>query len=119
MLELIQVDKTNELIKIFKLKSNDQLYFLNLEKKNIGSGIIREEQDNKIEIYILKQYQQKGYGTYLLKELLKIIKQDVKVKIKIENTIMQKIIVSVHGLELGRNGEYIQFIIPNINKKYF
>jgi len=55
MLELIQVDKTNELIKIFKLKSNDQLYFLNLEKKNIGSGIIREEQDNKIEIYILKQ----------------------------------------------------------------
>lgn len=113
-MKIIKVEKvTTDLIKVFNLESKDELYSLELEDKNIGYGIIREDINNRLEVYILSEYQGKGYGTKLFKELLKIINKEVSVQVDIENIIMRKILNYCKAIEIGRNGKTIRYIIPN------
>lgn len=113
-MKIIKVENiTVDLIKIFNLGINDELYSLELEDKNIGYGLIRENLNNKIEVYILSDYQGKGYGTRLFKELLKMIGGDVSIQVDIKNIIMRKILMKCDAIEIGRNGQTIRYIIPN------
>ena len=105
------------LVKIFNLQENEELISLDLDGKNIGYGIIRDNTDNPIEIFILKQYQNNGYGSYLFCELLKKLNKPLNIIIPIDNFKMIKIIVKNNGIELGRNGKNIMFFIPNINNE--
>lgn len=115
MLRVNKSNPTQELISTFKLIEKDNLYSLTLDNKTIGYGIIREDKTNKIEIYILKQYQNNGYGSFLFLELLKKINMDIKLKTTIDNHKMKKIITKYHGKEISRNGEYIFYVITREN----
>lgn len=113
-MKIIKVENiTVDLIKVFNLGINDELYSLELEDKNIGYGLIRENLNNKIEVYILSDYQGKGYGTSLFKELLKIVGAEVNVLVDIKNIIMRKILMKCDAIEIGRNGQTIRYVIPN------
>ena len=83
MLNIVKVEKIEiELKKMFELNKGEEIYSLELDEKNIGYGIIRNNDNEKIEIYILNQYQRNGYGTYLFNELLKIINKDIYIRVK-------------------------------------
>lgn len=113
MEKINKVEKiTHDLIRIFELSTNDNIYSLELNNNNIGYGIIRDNNDNKLEVYILKKYQGNGYGTKLFKELLKIINEKIIVKTKIENIIMRRIIEKCNGIEKSRDGNFIIYVVP-------
>ena len=113
-MKIIKVEKvTIDLIKVFNLDINDELYSLELDGNNIGYGIIREDINKKLEIYILSEHQGRGYGTKLFGELLNIINKEVIVQVNINNIIMRKILMKYSAIEIGRNGEDIRYVIPN------
>lgn len=112
MLEIERVN-SNDTKSMFNIINGEEIYSLLLDKKNIGYGIIRNNNECKIEVYILEEYQGNGYGSFLFKELLKKIKKDINLKIDISNVIIKRIIENNNGIELGRDGQFIYYIIKN------
>ena len=75
MLELVE-SKDNKYItnnNLLEKSINSKVYILKLNNNIVGYGIVKNaNDDNKIYIHILEDYQSNGYGTYLFKELLLI-----------------------------------------------
>lgn len=110
---MLKIEKAsnNDINAMFNIKNGDLVYSLLLEQKNIGYGIIRNNDDCKIEIYILNEYQGNGYGSFLFKELIKKIIGEINLKVDINNVVMKRIIEKNNGIELGRDGKYIYYVI--------
>ena len=112
MIELREVEKiTDDLIQEFRLVKEDKIYECYLDDKKIGYGIIRKEPTNRIFLVIAKKYQNQGYGSTIFKLLLYKIDETVICSVPIENTKMKRIIENNNGIEIGRNGKLIQYII--------
>lgn len=112
MIELIQVNKiTDDLIQEFKLVKEDWLYECHFNNIKIGYAVIRKKTNDKIFLVLAKQYQNKGYGSTIFKLLLSKMNESVICSVPFENIKMQRIIQKNNGIEIGRNGEMIQYII--------
>lgn len=114
MIDLIEVNKiSDDLIQEFKLFKEDELYECHLNNKKIGYAIIRKKINDRIFLIVAKQYQNKGYGSSIFKLLLSKINGSVICSIPFENIKMQRIIQKNNGIEIGRNGKTIQYIIED------
>lgn len=112
MIDLIQLEKiTDDLIQQFKLVKDDQLYVCYLDKTKIGYAIIRNKVEDKIFLVVAKEYQNKGYGSIIFKSLISKISEPIYCVVPFENIKMQRIIQKNKGIEIGRNGSTIQYII--------
>ena len=115
MIDLIEVSQINDvLIQEFSLVRGDLLYECLLDKEKIGYAVIREKTNNKIFLVIAEKYQNKGYGSIIFKLLISKINDSVIFSVPFENIKMQRIIQKNNGIEVGRNGLEIQYIL---NKK--
>ena len=113
MEKIIKIEEaTIDQIKTFNLSKKDILYSLEINNQNIGNGIIRN--NDKIEVYILKEYQSQGYGTMLFKFLLKTINKEITIDLKIENIKMRKIIEKYNGVEVSRTEQIVKYAIPKL-----
>lgn len=112
MIDLIEVKEiTDDLIQEFKLVKEDLLYKCYLDKEKIGYAIIRNNINDKIFLIVAKKYQNKGYGSIIFSLLLSKINDSVRCLVPFENIKMQRIIQKNNGIEIGRNGQIIQYII--------
>lgn len=114
MINLVGVGKiSDELIQEFNLARGDLLYECHSDNEKIGYAVIREKTNNKIFLVIAEKYQNKGYGSIIFKLLLSKINDSVIFSVPFENIKMQRIIQKNNGIEIGRNGKEIQYIIEN------
>ena len=112
MIKLIEVNEiTDDLIQEFELVKEDLLYKCYLDETKIGYAIIRNKINDRIFLFVTKKYQNKGYGSTIFKLLLSKTNGSVKCLVPIDNIKMQRIIQKNKGIELGRNGQIIQYII--------
>lgn len=115
MINLIKVNEIgDDLIQEFKLSKEDQLYECQLDNIKIGYAIIRNEKNNKIFMVLAEKYQNNGYGSAIFKLLLSKINDSFTCSVPFENFKMQSIIQKNNGVEIGRNGKEISYII-NVN----
>ena len=110
---MLKVNKiiSNDINDMFDILGNEEIYSLDLDNQNIGYGIIRNNVDNQVEVYILKDYQGNGYGSYLFNYLINHFKKDIKLKVDINNMIIRRIIRKNNGIELWRDGHNIYYVI--------
>ena len=114
MINLIETPKiSDDLIQEFELSKADLLYECHLDNAKIGYAVIREKLDDRIFLIVAKNYQNKGYGSVIFKLLLSKINASVMCSVPFENIKMQRIIEKNNGIEIGRNGKSIQYIIEN------
>ncbi len=112
MINLIEINEIgDDLIQEFKLSKEDQLYECYLDNIKIGYAIIRSERNNKIFIIIAEKYQNKGYGSAIFKLLVSKINDSFTCSVPFENFKMQRIVQKNNGVEIGRNGKEILYII--------
>lgn len=112
MINLIEINEIgDDLIQEFKLSKEDQLYECYLDNIKIGYAIIRGERNNKIFIIIAEKYQNKGYGSAIFKLLVSKINDSFTCSVPFENFKMQRIVQKNNGVEIGRNGKEILYII--------
>lgn len=112
MIDIIQLENiTDDLIQLFKLVKDDQLYECYLDKTKIGYAIIRNRVNDKIFLTVAKEYQNKGYGSIIFESLISKIDEPIICEVSFENIKMQRIIQKNKGIEIGRNGKTIQYII--------
>ncbi len=102
---------TDDLIQEFSLVKGDQIYKCYLDNKVIGYAIIRENKNNRIFIVVSKNYQNKGYGSQIFKQLISKITDEIICQVPFENVKMHQIIKNNNGKEVGRNGQTIQYVI--------
>lgn len=112
MINLIEINEIgDDLIQEVKLSKEDQLYECYLDNIKIGYAIIRSERNNKIFIIIAEKYQNKGYGSAIFKLLVSKINDSFTCSVPFENFKMQRIVQKNNGVEIGRNGKEILYII--------
>ncbi|HIR49232.1 MAG TPA: GNAT family N-acetyltransferase [Candidatus Faecimonas gallistercoris] len=116
MLKVKKINIDKELMKKYKLSEHDLFYIADFNTKEIGYGIIKQGETNKIEIYIYEKYQGNGYGSFLFGKLLKEIDTHLELKVKLDNEKMKRIILKYNGKELSRNGKYVIYVVPKIKK---
>ncbi len=112
MIELIEINNiTDALIQEFNLVKEDQLFGCYLDNIQIGYAIIRKKINNRLFMVIAKKYQNKGYGSEIFKLLLSKVNESVMCSVSFDNIKMQRIIQKNKGLEVGRNGQEIIYMI--------
>lgn len=112
MIDLIEINNiTDALIQEFNLVKEDQLFGCYLNNIQIGYAIIRKKTNNKLFLVIAKKYQNKGYGSEIFKLLLSKVNESVMCSVPFDNIKMQRIIQKNNGIETGRNGKEILYII--------
>lgn len=112
MIQLVEVKKLDDaIIQEFKLVRNDNLFECCLDDKKIGYAVIRQKVDDRIFLIIAEDYQNKGYGSEAFKLLLEMINDEVICSVPFDNAKMQRIIEKNKGIEIGRNGKLIKYII--------
>ena len=112
MIDLIEINRiTDDLIKEFKLLKEDQLFECYLHNKKIGYAIIRKKTTDRLFLILAEKYQNKGYGNEIFKLLLSKVNEPVICTVPFENIKMQRIIQKNNGIEIGRNGKEILYII--------
>ena len=92
---------------------DDKLYGCYIDDKVIGYAIIRNDLEERVYLEIINQYQGKGYGSSAFKELLFLINDTVKCSVSLDNIKMQRIVLKNKGIEVGRDGRAIHYIIEN------
>ena len=115
MIELIEANKiSDDLIQEFKLVKEDILYECYLDNKKIGYAIIQNKRNDRIFIVVAKKYQNQGYGSIIFKLLISKLTESVICSVPLENIKMQRIVQKNNGVEIGRNGNTIQYNIEII-----
>lgn len=115
MIDLIQVREiTDDLIQEFNLVREDQLYECYIDDIKIGYAIIRNNADDRVFLTVAKEYQNKGYGSIIFESLIFRIDGSIICTVPFENVKMQRIILKNNGVEIGRNGKTIQYIIEKV-----
>lgn len=114
MIDLIGVNKiTDDLIQKFKLSKKDQLYECHLNNTKIGYAIIRKNTNDKLFLILVEKYRNKGYGSDIFKLLLSKVNETIICSVPFDNIKMQRIIQKNNGIEIGRNGKEISYIIEH------
>lgn len=118
MLEVTKLININQdLINVFKLQPDDSVYELKGNNDILGYGIVHEDEENKIEIYLLNNYQSQGYGTFLFQKIISELKKQVIIKVPNHNIRMQKIVKKFNGVEIGKKDKDIFYLIPVFEEK--
>lgn len=104
------------LLKILNLKENTNAYALEKDKTIIGYGIITNDNNSKIEIFIKEEHRCNGYGKYLFRKMLEELKKEnykeVKLTFKRDNYRIKNIISYYGGLQLNTNEIEETYILP-------
>lgn len=109
---LTEVSKvSDELVNKLKLTNGDKLYGCYVDDNIIGYAIIRNNLEERVYLEILDKYQGYGYGSSAFKELLFLINGIVKCSVSLDNIKMQRIILKNNGIEAGRDGHLIHYVI--------
>ena len=116
MVDIVLVNNiTDDLIQMFNLNREDELYEFCLDNKVIGHGIIRKNSNNKIYVVIAKKYQGRGYGGKLFEFLLSKTNESMEFSIPKDNYVIQRIIQKNKGIEIGRDKEEVFYLIDKNN----
>lgn len=102
---------SDELASELKLDKDDKLYGCYIDDKIIGYAIIRNDLEERVYLEIIDEYQGNGYGSTAFKELLLLINGTVKCSVSFDNIKMQRIILKNNGIETGRDGHAIHYVI--------
>lgn len=91
------------------------------DNKEIGLGVINNDENDKIFIYIKKDLRGNGYGkllfTEVLNELIKRGYEHINVKFGKENIQMLKIVEYNGGLQISTDKKTVKYLIPiKVNK---
>lgn len=112
MIRLIEVtDITEEMSKEFNLSDGDKLYGCYLDGTIIGYSVIRNNEADKVYLVILDEYQNQGNGSKVFKTLLMLIDKRIECVVPLDNYKMQRIVLKNNGIETGRDGENIHYVI--------
>lgn len=112
MINLKEVNKiTDDLIEEFRLTKNDRLYECYLDNAKIGYAIIRDRVNDQLYIFVADKYQNNGYGSEIFKLLLSKVNKSSKCIVELDNVKMIRIVQKNNGIEIGRNGKEILYII--------
>ena len=86
------------------------------DSKMIGTAIIKQDEDDRLYIFIKKELRGNGYGKILFSEILKELKNrgynDITIKFQKNNIPMLKIVTSNGGLHLSTDEQMVKYIIP-------
>ena len=93
------------------LTNEDKFYECVVEDNKIGYAIIKNNQSDMIYIEIYQEYQNNGNGSKLFKEILGLLNGIVRVISDVDNYKMNRIILNNNGIETGRDGLFIHYII--------
>ena len=112
MIQLSELQKIDDsFIQEFHLSKEDRLYECYLEHQKIGYAIIRQKGNDRIFLIVAEKYQNQGYGSAIFKMLLSFIHESVVCSVPFENVKMHRIIQKNNGIEIGRNGSSVQYMI--------
>lgn len=112
MINLVEVDNiTDDLIHEYNLVRGDVLYECCLDYVKIGYAVIRKKENDRIFLILAEKYQNKGYGSIIFNLLISKIDGSIICFVPFENIKIQKIIQKNDGVEIGRNGKGIHYII--------
>ncbi len=109
-----------EIVKISKDKTNDMdlpdnvfdVYYLKNELETIGYGFINYDSDNEIEIFIKDEYREEENGKKLFEAIYNdFSKDEIKLKVDLENYPMIKIIEEFNGLNIGTRDGIVRYVI--------
>jgi hypothetical protein len=95
----------------YSLTIEDKFYECILNEEKIGYAIIKNNPNDMIYIEIESNYQNKGNGSKLFEEILKLVNGKIRVISDINNYKMKRIILNNNGIETSRDGEFIHYII--------
>lgn len=111
---LYKIDK--KILNNPNLKETDNTYALEKDKKVLGYGIISQNRNNIIEIFIKEEERGNGYGKLLFGKMLEQLKRenykDIKLTIKKENYRMKNIIIFYGGQQLHATPLEESYILP-------
>ncbi|MCI9110412.1 MAG: GNAT family N-acetyltransferase [Bacilli bacterium] len=99
-----------------KLNMADNIYVLKLDSKIIGYGKIIDDYNNRIEIYIEKNYRGNGYGKLLFGKMLEKVKtlniRHIYVTLDKKNVQMIKILSYFNGKHVSTDDDTLKYIVP-------
>ena len=106
----------NSYLKGLNIKENYEVYALEKNNIIIGYGILTENNDNKIEIFIKEEYRGNGYGKYIFGKMIEELKKEkykeIKLTFKRDNYRIKNIIIYYGGLQLHTNEIEENYILP-------
>lgn len=98
-------------IQKYSLTNDDKFYECIVEENKVGYAIIKNNSVDMIYIEIYPEYQNDGNGSLLFEELLKLLNGKIRIMTEIDNYKMNRIISKNNGIETGRDGLFIHYII--------
>ena len=111
-LHLYNIDEIDSnYIQKHSLTIEDKFYECILEENKIGYAIIKNNSHDMIYIEIESNYQNQGNGSKLFEEILKLLNGKIRVMSDVDNYKMNRIILKNNGIETGRDGEFVHYII--------
>ena len=107
---------TEELMKELNIGDGDRVFGCYNSSNIVGYAVIKKDLEDRLYLVITEEFQNQGYGSEAFKELLSIVKDTVRCMVPIENYKMQRIVSKNAGVETGRDGIYIHYIIKGNDK---
>ena len=101
----------SDYIQKYLLTIDDKFYECIVEENKVGYAIIKNNPFDMIYIEIYPEYQNVGNGSKLFEELLKLLHGKIRVMLEVDNYKMSRIILKNNGIETGRDGLFIHYII--------
>ena len=112
MVDLVEVELiTDDLIQEFELTKGDHLFECYFDDNKIGYAVIRKKKNDNLFLIISRKYQNKGYGSECFKLLLDKTNESSICSVTFDNVKMHRIIKKNNGIEIGRNGEIVLYIL--------
>lgn len=98
------------------VKDYESCYKLMKDDKTIGFGIINQNQENQIYIFVEEQERGKGYGDMLFSKMIEETKNKGYNKAQIlfsrNNMPMVKIATNNGGEHISSDGDTVKYVVP-------
>ena len=93
-----------------------EIYELVKDDIAIGYGVINNDINNMVTIYILEKYRGNGYGKILFEQMLEKIKElghkEIFLTFEKKNVKMKRIVSAKRALEISIDGNKITYVVP-------
>lgn len=107
-----------KMINSLNIKETSEAYALEENNEIIGYGIILNNDNSKIEIFIKEEYRSNGYGKLLFRKMLEELKKqsykEIKITFQKNNYRIKNIIVALGGLQLRTDHQEETYLVPII-----